>query len=390
MSCETPRLHPAPRHLSGAAWLAILIISIALSGCAQRLQIEDAQQAGAPQLSGKQIRDLLIGSTVHLTSWDKADEANVTFFANGSLEGENRWGETTAGRWKIDKKEQLCLKYRKWGSGFLTCYSVFHMDDSYKLFRVDGGLDTFFTVLRPGESAAQPMVAAAPPSPTRTAAPEEEKKSWLGSLWPWGEKEHTTSPALQSDTDVFIAPAPAIAPVLSADLLKILDDKECRGCDLAGKNLAGIKLKGAELQGANLAGANLFQTNLENANLKGANLSGANLELADLEDADLEGADLTGARLVDTILIDADLVNANLEGANLHWADFRDADLGNANLRQAYLVKTNFTDADLTGADLTDAVIQRTIFEDTKGYASPVEEDTEGVKRVLEEAIKFV
>ena len=363
--------------------LFILIISIALNGCAQRLHIEDAQQAGAPQLSGKQVRDLITGSTVHLTSWDRADEANVSFFANGTLEGENRWGETTTGRWKIDKKGQLCIKYRKWGSGFLTCYSIFYMDDSYKLFRVDGGLDTSFTVLSPGESSAAAM-AAAPSSPPGTAAPKEEKKSWLGSLWPWGKKEHITSPAIQSDTDVFIAPTPAIEKTLSADLLKMLDAGECPGCDLAGKDMEGAKLKGVEFLGANLAGAILVRTNLKNANLKGANLTGANLEGANLENANLEGADLSGARLVDTILEDARLSNANLERANLHWADLRDADLKNANLTKAYLVKTNFTDADLTGADLTDAVIQRTIFEDAKGYAPPMEEGKEEVKKVLE------
>lgn len=111
---------------------------------------------------------------------------------------------------EIDKKGQLCLKYRKWGSGFLTCYSIVYMDDSYKLFRVDGGLDTSFTVLSPGESTTQAMAAAPSYTPTRTAAPKEEKKSWLGSLWPWGKEEQTLTPAIKSDTDVFMAPAPVI------------------------------------------------------------------------------------------------------------------------------------------------------------------------------------
>ena len=366
--------------------LSILVISIALSGCAKRFHIDDAKKAGSPQLSGKQIQDLITESTIHLTSWDKADEANVTFFADGSLEGENRWGETTTGRWKIDKKDQLCLKYRKWGSGFLTCYSIFQMDDSYKLFRVDGGLDTSFTVVSPGsKSTVQPIVVSAPSSSTEaTVVPEKEKKSWLSGLWPWGGKEDSTPPALKSDNDVFIAPTPDVEKSLSADLLKMLDDGECPGCDLSGKDMAEIKLKGAELKEANLSGAVLVGTNLKNANLKGANLSGANLEGANLENANLEGADLSRARLVDTILEDARLESANLESANLHWADLRDANLGNANLTKAYLVKTNFTDADLTGANLNEAVIQRTIFEDTKGYTPPVAEEREEVKNVLE------
>ena len=361
----------------------ILTLSLALGGCAKRLHIQDAQEAGAPQLSRKQIEDLITGSTIHLTSWDKADEANVTFFANGSLEGENRWGETTTGRWKVDSKNQLCLKYRKWGSGFLTCYSIYHMEDSYKLFRVDGGLDTSFTVLSPGERTTRAM-AEPPSTPTRVVVPEEKKKSWLGSLWPWGKKEHSPTEEITSGTDVIMAPAPAVEKTLSADLVKMLDDGECPGCDLSGKDLEGVKMKGIELQKADLSGAVLVRTNLKGANLKGANLKGANLEGANLENANLEGANLSGARLVDTILADAHLADANLESANLHWADFRDADLGRAHLTKAYLVKTNFTDADLSGADLTDAIIQRTIFEDTKGYSPPVDEDPEQVKKVLE------
>ena len=366
--------------------LLILITTLALGGCASRMQLEDAREAGAPQLSGKQITDIVSGSTVLFTSWDKADEAKVTFFDNGSLEGENRWGETTTGRWKIDKDGQICVKYRKWGSGFLSCYTVLYIDESYKMFRVDGGLDTSFTVITPGEAVAQVDMTAPAYSPseeTETVHPVVKKESWVRSLWPWGKKEQPVITAFESDSTV-ITPLPA-EKVLSADLLKMLDDRECPGCDLAGKDMEGVKLKGAELQGANLAGARLVRTNLRNANLKGANLSGANLEGADLEDANLEGADLSGARLVDTILEDARLADANLSRANLHWADFRDANLGNANLQKAYLVKTNFTDADLTGADLTDAVIQRTIFEDAKGYEMPgIEESAEGVRKVME------
>lgn len=411
--------------------LLIIFVTLVISGCGKRLTVKDVEDSGAPQLSGSEIRRLVEGSTLHFVSWDKADEANVIFISDGTLEGENRWGDRSSGRWKIDKNGKLCVKYKKWGSGYLSCYSVFQVDDTYKMFRVDGGLDTSFTVVSAGEGAGTASSEAEPFAPPQETAASQEKKGWFGSLWPWDKEEEkvATSPvqgAAEKEAEPFAPPqatstpqetkkswfsslwpwgkeektassretSPVVSytplavpdlPPLSADLRHLINDRECPECDLAGKNLSGIKLKGADLQGANLAGANLFQTNLKGANLQGANLAGANLELANLENAKLQGANLTGTRLVDTVLEDADLVNANLQGANLHWADAQDADLKNANLKEAYLVKTNFTDADLTGADLTDTVMQRTIFEDTKGYVPPEARPAEGeVQRVLE------
>ena len=84
----------------------------------------------------------------------------------------------------------------------------------------------------------------------------------------------------------------------SQDLvLKLMQQRECSGCDLGAVNLPDTNLTGVNLSGANLAGANL----------KGANLSNAKLDGANLSDADLTGANVSGV----------DLSKANTEGAKL-------------------------------------------------------------------------
>ena len=67
-----------------------ILIALALSACGKRLTIQDAREAGAPELSGGEVSRLISGSTLHFVSWDKADEADIVFFADGSLEGQNR------------------------------------------------------------------------------------------------------------------------------------------------------------------------------------------------------------------------------------------------------------------------------------------------------------
>ncbi len=78
-----------------------------------------------------------------------------------------------------------------------------------------------------------------------------------------------------------------------ADLDKLLETKECKGCDLSGALLYGEDLSGADLMGANLLAAQM-----PGANLSGANLTGANLHQADLNGANLSGANLTNANLI--------------------------------------------------------------------------------------------
>lgn len=63
---------------------------------------------------------------------------------------------------------------------------------------------------------------------------------------------------------------------------KLLETRECPGCDLKNANLQGADLSGVNLERANLEGANLEGAKLGNANLKRANLTKANLDRADL------------------------------------------------------------------------------------------------------------
>lgn len=78
---------------------------------------------------------------------------------------------------------------------------------------------------------------------------------------------------------------------------KLLAERSCVGCNLAGAVLTPSDLSGVNLTGANLFEANLYFANFEKANLGGANLVNANLSKARLKDANLAGADLTGANL---------------------------------------------------------------------------------------------
>lgn len=89
------------------------------------------------------------------------------------------------------------------------------------------------------------------------------------------------------------APAPD-----SQDLvLKLMQQRDCSGCDLGAVNLPETNLSGVNLSGANLAGANLAGSNLSNAKLDGANLSGADLTGANVSGVDLSKANTEGAKL---------------------------------------------------------------------------------------------
>ncbi len=96
------------------------------------------------------------------------------------------------------------------------------------------------------------------------------------------------------------------------NVARLLDTKQCYGCNLSGVNLSGENLDGADLESADLSNAVLTKVDLEGANLKGANLRGTDLSEADLSEADMYKAVLTGANLTDakldgTLLDDVDL-----------------------------------------------------------------------------------
>ena len=103
----------------------------------------------------------------------------------------------------------------------------------------------------------------------------------------------------------------------SADLIRLLESKNCRSCKLQDADLVH-----ADLRDADLRQAQLQRANLGHARLDGAQLSGANLSFTSLAGASLRGADLRGARLEGTDLRQADLSGALLDPGALsrsHW-----------------------------------------------------------------------
>jgi uncharacterized protein YjbI with pentapeptide repeats len=121
--------------------------------------------------------------------------------------------------------------------------------------------------------------------------------------------------SLLATSHAWIAPPAAIAG--SADLIRLLESKNCRSCKLQDADLVHADLRDADLRQAQLQRANLGQ-----ARLDGAQLSGANLSFTSLTGASLRGADLRGARLEGTDLRQADLSGALLDPGALsrsHW-----------------------------------------------------------------------
>ena len=95
-----------------------------------------------------------------------------------------------------------------------------------------------------------------------------------------------------------------VAPVEAANpehVLRLLETKECAGCDLSGANLSlailvNANLRGANLRGANLSGADLTRANLSQADLSSANLNQAYLMMANLDQTNLSGVSTNGTK----------------------------------------------------------------------------------------------
>ncbi len=198
---------------------------------------------------------------------------------------------------------------------------------------------------------------------------------------------------------VLLLGAPALSGCLSErekTVRRLLETRECEGCDLQEASL-----EGADLEGARLKGATLMKAKLTRARLRNADLNDAGLEWADARQADLRGAQLDHTRLAGTQLQGANLEgvdlrevvtaeSANFEGANLRGINLEEsglygpdgpyrrskkrylydvpsggallmrADLTGANLRYAVLAKCNLEGAILRGADLRDANLEQT------------------------------
>ncbi|BAZ24490.1 pentapeptide repeat-containing protein [Kalymmatonema gypsitolerans NIES-4073] len=135
------------------------------------------------------------------------------------------------------------------------------------------------------------------------------------------DQPYATAQSLTPSVSTQSTETPIISPALptesvTANIRRLLETKECVGC-----NLIGAHLKGANLQAANLEGANLQGADLEKANLQSTNLLAANLQGADLGKANIARANLQRANLFDADLEKANLTDANIEGANLQGAD---------------------------------------------------------------------
>ncbi|WP_017721766.1 pentapeptide repeat-containing protein [Kamptonema formosum] len=135
---------------------------------------------------------------------------------------------------------------------------------------------------------------------------------------------------------------------------RLLNTKQCRGCNLSGANLRQADLKDADLRDAYLAGADL----------QGADLSKALLVRADLRNANLSGATLTGADLKESALNNANLTGADLKQTRMSFATLVQANLRQADLRGAYLIRANLREANLTGVDLTSVILTRATMPD--------------------------
>lgn len=110
------------------------------------------------------------------------------------------------------------------------------------------------------------------------------------------------------------------APALAANpnhLIKLIDERSCKGCRLQDADLVHADLRDAELERAQLQRSNLSQAKLDGANLRGADLS-----FSTLLGASLRGADLRGAKLEGTDFRQADLSGALFDSnalARSHW-----------------------------------------------------------------------
>lgn len=106
-----------------------------------------------------------------------------------------------------------------------------------------------------------------------------------------------------------------------ADLIRLLNQRDCPRCRLQDADLVHADLRDADLRGARLQRANLSQ-----ARLDGARLAGADLRFTSLQGASLRGADLRGALLEGTDLRQSDLSGAQIDPGGLarsYWQDAR-------------------------------------------------------------------
>ena len=152
---------------------------------------------------------------------------------------------------------------------------------------------------------------------------------------------------LESPSPIESTDNQVMSQVLSGEAAKkkLLETKDCVGCDL----------RGARLLGENLFGARLIETNFSNANLKNANLANSNLKMANLQNANLSQANLSAANLANT---------------NLSGTSFRHANLAAVNLFEAYFCNTAMPDGSINNKDCEQGASKN---KETKPQANKVD-----------------
>ncbi|MDH3359342.1 MAG: pentapeptide repeat-containing protein [Desulfobulbaceae bacterium] len=276
------------------SFVVTIPLLLLLAACGPKV-LDTTIAEGGKKLSGEEISTLVSGNTLHMEEY--GIKAKIECFKNGKLTGSNSENTKTFGQWQVDEKEELCLRFKRWGGAEDFCYAIWQVGDEYRQLTSNGAQAGAFTVekgtgLNPNSTASNPVTSS---STSSDQQPETYR--------------NLPAPEMHAEKDI--------------RFFHLEMAQDCPGCDLAG-----ISLEGARLINANLPGANLTRAQLHKSNLRSANLRGANLEKADLSEANLAGADLSGANLSDADLTNTNLTRTNLKNADLKGA--RGADLSKA------------------------------------------------------------
>ena len=288
-----------------------------LSACGPAT-IKKAEKMNKAGLGSKQIVDTISDNTLVLTAYDF--NGTVYFDSSGLISAVDNRNQRDIGRWDVNEKDQLCMRFRVWYFGDPRCYRVFNNEQADRLTFFTGNGAAYYTAKRELGDPEGLAEHIGTQSPARSV-----RKEFTVSQ----DQDEPSQEAAERLDDRPLAISASPADDADQTVKRLAGD--CPGCNLAGVDLREASLIKANLQGADLSGADLRYANLRRANLKDANLSGARLTHANMPGADLSGADLS---------------NCDLTGANLLLA--------------------NFTDAVTTGAQFTSANLERTIGLETQ------------------------
>jgi hypothetical protein len=127
---------------SKLAFGIVLLAAMTLIGCASRSSAPDV--ASFTELSGTEIRQTLIGNTLHreggdlFRSWQFAE----LFHPNGTMNARVWWSgseELADGTWEVDQKGLFCRKWNnEWGQGKRGCFRVSRAEDSIAFDHASG------------------------------------------------------------------------------------------------------------------------------------------------------------------------------------------------------------------------------------------------------------